>query len=133
VAFLKSFVNRDAFQGGRWAQPGISRPFVLPPEGAMTAVAPLLHEIIPDGWTRLGLVAPDATITCGYAENPGAAAAFHERFWRFMDDPSAPASLWVPAFRAVGTGWTLHRQGGGYREIEAPLDSCWLLGAIKGG
>jgi hypothetical protein len=69
----------------------------------------------------------------------GAAAAFRERFWRFMDDPSAPASLWVPAFRAVGIGWTLHRQGGGYlesgcyREIEAPLDSCWILGAIKGG
>jgi hypothetical protein len=39
---------------------------------------------------------------------------------------------------AVGIGWTLHRQGGDYlesryyREIEAPLDSCWLLGGMIG-
>ncbi|MDQ6868199.1 MAG: hypothetical protein M3178_07260 [Pseudomonadota bacterium] len=110
----------------------------LKPESAMIAVVPLLHEIIPHGWTRIGLVAPDATITEAYAENAGAAALFRERMWRFMDDPSALASLWVPAFRAVAIGWTLHRQGGGYletayyREIEAPLDSCWLLGAMIG-
>jgi DNA-binding CsgD family transcriptional regulator len=41
-------------------------------------------------------------------------------------------------FRAVGIGWTLHRQGGAYlesayyREIEAPLNSCWMLGRMIG-
>jgi hypothetical protein len=55
-----------------------------------------------------------------------------------MDDPTALVSLWNPAFRAVGIGWTLHRQNGDYlesryyQEIEAPLDSCWLLGGMIG-
>ena len=110
----------------------------LPPESAMVAIVPVLHEIIPHGWVRLALVAPDATITEAYAEHPGTAALFRERMWRFTDDPSAPASLWVPCFRANGIGWTLHFQGrdwlesGWYREIEAPLDSCWILDAMIG-
>ncbi|MDQ6868331.1 MAG: hypothetical protein M3178_07980 [Pseudomonadota bacterium] len=110
----------------------------LPPESAMLAIAPLLHEIIPHGWSRGCLVAPDGTMTNGYSENPAAEAIIHERLWRFMDDPSALASLWGPSFRAVGIGWTLHRQGGAYlessyyREIEAPLDSCWVLDAMIG-
>jgi DNA-binding CsgD family transcriptional regulator len=110
----------------------------LPPESAMLAVAPVLHEIIPHGWSRGCLVAPDGTMTNGYSENPAAEAIMHERLWRFMDDPSALASLWGPSFRAVGIGWTLHRQGGAYlessyyREIEAPLDSCWVLDAMIG-
>jgi hypothetical protein len=47
-------------------------------------------------------------------------------------------SMWKSGFRAVGIGWTLHMQGGGwfenafYREVESPLDSCWLLGAMIG-
>jgi DNA-binding CsgD family transcriptional regulator len=110
----------------------------LPPETAMIAVTPLLHEIIPHGWTRLGLIAPDATITSTYGENPEAAALYRERLWTFMDDPSALCSLWVPMVRAVGIGWTLNRQGRGYlesgyyREIEGPLDSCWVLDAMVG-
>jgi hypothetical protein len=110
----------------------------LKPESAMVAVTSLLHEIIPHGWSRLALLAPDATITSTYAENPAMGPLFRERLWRFMDDPSALVSLWIPAFRAVGIGWTLHRQGGDYlesryyREIEAPLDSCWLLGGMIG-
>jgi DNA-binding CsgD family transcriptional regulator len=110
----------------------------LKPESAMVAVTPLLHEIIPHGWMRLGLVAPDATMTSTYSEHPENAALFRERLWRFMDDPSALVSLWVPAFRAVAIGWTLHRQGAGYlesghyRELEAPLDSCWVLGGMIG-
>jgi DNA-binding CsgD family transcriptional regulator len=110
----------------------------LPPESAMIAVTPLLHEIIPHGTMRVGLVAPDATITAAYDEHPAAAALYRERFWRFMDDPSALASLWVPACRAVGIGWSLHRQGGGYletpfyREFVAPLDACWILDAMIG-
>jgi hypothetical protein len=110
----------------------------LPPESAMIAVTPLLHEIIPHGWSRMGLLAPDATITSIYAEHPALGELFRERLWRFMDDPSALASLWAPAFRAVGVGWTLHRQGRAYletryyRELEAPLDSCWMLAAFIG-
>jgi hypothetical protein len=109
----------------------------LPPESAMIAVTPLLHEIIPHDWTRLGLLAPDGTIGSGYAEHPGSTAVFREHLWRFTDDPSALASLWTPLFHAVGIGWTLHRQGaylesGYYREIEAPLDSCWMLDAMIG-
>jgi hypothetical protein len=83
-------------------------------------------------------LAPDATITGTYAENPATEALFRDRFWRFMDDPSALASLWIPGFRAVAIGWTIHRQGGGYLqsgyycEIEAPLDSCWILSGMIG-
>ncbi len=55
------------------------------------------------------------------------------------EDPSSPVSLlFGPAFRAGGIGWLLHLQGRGwlesrhYREIEAPLDSCWILDAMIG-
>ncbi|MBO0733758.1 MAG: hypothetical protein J2P49_05450 [Methylocapsa sp.] len=110
----------------------------LKPESAMVAAAPLLHDIIPHGWSRFALLAPDATITSAYAENPAMDAVFRERMWRFMNDPASPASLWLPAFRATSIGWSLHRQGRGYlesgyyREVEAPLDSCWLLTAMVG-
>jgi hypothetical protein len=66
----------------------------LKPESAMLAVAPVLHEMIPHSWSRARLVAPDATIANGYSENPAAEAILRERFWRFMDDPTALASLW---------------------------------------
>src|ERR1700730_12142536 len=79
----------------------------LPPESAMVAVVPVLHEIIPHGGTRISLLAPDATITGTYAENPATEPLFRVRFWRFMDDPSALASLWIPGFRAVAIGWTI--------------------------
>ncbi|MGI8568491.1 MAG: helix-turn-helix transcriptional regulator [Methylocella sp.] len=110
----------------------------LKPESAMVAVAPVLHEIVPHGWSRMVLVEPDATMGGGFAENPAVVALFRERLWRFMDDPSAPASLWVPSLRANAIGWTLHFQGrawlesGWYREMEAPLDSCWILDAMIG-
>jgi hypothetical protein len=111
----------------------------LPPESAMIAVSPVLHEILPHGWSRFALLEPDATIGSSYSENPAAAAIFRERMWRwFIDDPSSPMSLWTPCFHAVGIGWLLHLQGRGwlergwYREIEAPLDSCWILDAMIG-
>jgi DNA-binding CsgD family transcriptional regulator len=110
----------------------------LKPESAMVAVVPLLHQIIPHGWTRMALLEPDATIGKGYSENPASGAIFRERFWRFTNDRSSPMSLWTPCFHAVGIGWTLHMQGRGwvdsswYREIEAPLDSCWILDAMIG-
>jgi DNA-binding CsgD family transcriptional regulator len=104
----------------------------------MIALPPLLHEIIPHGWTRMALLEPDATIRSPYAEHPAAGAIYRERLSLFMDDPSALMSLWVPTFRACGIGWTLHRQGrsylesGYYREVEAPLDSCWMLDSMIG-
>ena len=111
----------------------------LKPESAMIAVTPLLHEILPHGWSRMVLLEPDATIGGSYSENPEAAAIFRERMWRwFIDDQSSPMSLWRSGFHAVSIGWLLHMQGRGwlesgwYREIEAPLDSCWLLDAMIG-
>ncbi|MGH8277683.1 MAG: hypothetical protein ACRETH_13410, partial [Steroidobacteraceae bacterium] len=110
----------------------------LPPEGAMVAATPLLHEIIPHGWSCIGLLEPDGTIGRGYSENPASATIFRERLWRFLDDSSSPMSLWMPCFRANGISWTLHLQGrqwldsAYYREIEVPLDSCWILDAMIG-
>jgi hypothetical protein len=86
----------------------------LPPESAMIAVTPLLHKIIPHGWSRMGLYESDATMGSSvYAENP-AMAFYLERFWGFLNDPSdIMGSLYLPNFRATGIGWTLHRQGAG--------------------
>jgi hypothetical protein len=103
--------------------------------------APHVHGaafLVLHGCSRLGLIAPNATITEAYAENPATGALIRERLWQFMDDPSSLMSLWVPGVRAVAIGWALHRQGGAYlesgyyREIEAPLDSRWLLDAMIG-
>jgi DNA-binding CsgD family transcriptional regulator len=75
-------------------------------------------------------------MTGGYVENPEAGPHARERFAEFVDDPTGIASLMIPAFHAVGIGWTLHRQGRGwlesayYREVEAPIDSCWILDAM---
>ncbi len=102
----------------------------------MIAVTPLLHEIIPHGWSRFWLFDHDVSFTSCYAENPAALPVGRERFLAFMDDPTSIASLMIPAFHAVGIGWTLHRQGWGYvetgyyREVERPIDSCWLLDAM---
>ncbi|MGA7383875.1 MAG: hypothetical protein WBW81_04005 [Methylocella sp.] len=111
----------------------------LPPENAMIAVVPVLHEIIPHGWSRVGLIEPDATMGSFYAEHPEAATLYRERLWTFMDDPSCALSLiFGPGLRAVAIGWALAVQGCDYlesryyREIEAPLDSCWILDAMIG-
>jgi hypothetical protein len=89
----------------------------LPPESAMVAVMPLLHEIIPHGWARTNIFKPDGTLGNGYTGNPEAAALYRERIWTFMDEPLSPVSLILgPAFRAVGIGWGLHLQGRGYLE-----------------
>jgi len=72
----------------------------LPPESAMIAVVRLLHEIIPHGWTRLALVAPDATMTAAYHEVAiGWALPWQGRKWfdsayyREMEAPLARAIL----------------------------------------
>jgi len=110
----------------------------LKPESAMIAVAPLLHEIIPLGWSRMGFFESDATCTSSYAENREM-ALYRERFWELLNDPSnIIGSLYRPLFETIGIGWSLHRQGRGwlesdwYQEIEAPLDSCWCLEAMIG-
>ncbi len=80
-------------------------------------------------------MAPDATVTNGYVENLEAVDLYRDHLWRFMDDPSAPVSIWNSTFRAAGIGWMLPWQGRNwldsayYREIEAPLDSCWFVDA----
>ena len=77
----------------------------LPPESAMVALTPLMHEIIPHGWTRFGLLAPDATVTSSYAENPAMGPVFRERLWRFMDDPTALVqhpTPWASAGPCIG-------------------------------
>jgi hypothetical protein len=108
----------------------------LKPESAMIALTPVLHEIIPHGWTRWILLGADATIGHKYAEHPGAEPLYNERLWRFLNDPSSIGSLYLPAFKATRIGWALHLQGRGwlddayYREIEAPLDACWFLDAM---
>lgn len=110
----------------------------LKPESAMIAIAPILHEIIPHGWSRQALIAPDTTWSASYSENPSAAGLYRERFATFIEDPAGFGPLYHPAIRAVGIGWTLHLQGRGwfdrawYREIEAPLDVCWVLDAMIG-
>jgi hypothetical protein len=103
----------------------------------MIAVTPLLHEIIPHGWTGMALLDPDGTMSSStYGEHPGTVPLYRERLWQFMDDPSSPLSLWQSTFNAVGIGWTLHMQGrrwldsSWYWEIEAPLDACWMLDAM---
>jgi hypothetical protein len=110
----------------------------LKPESAMIAVTPLLHEIVPHGWSRMGLYESHDSMGNGYSENPEW-ALYRERFWRFLNDRSGIiGSLYLPPFRATAIGWTLHLQGRGYlgsdwyREIEAPVDSCWLLDAMIG-
>jgi hypothetical protein len=107
----------------------------LPAESAMIAVTPLLHEIIPHGATRTILFEPDATVGSAYTENPETVATWQANAWRFVNDPTSPMSLWMSGFRGGGIGWTLHLQGRGwldsgwYRDVEAPLDSCWILDA----
>jgi DNA-binding CsgD family transcriptional regulator len=110
----------------------------LKPESAMIAVTPLLHEIIPHSWARLALIAPDATWTASYSENPASAALYRERFSTLMQDPTGLGPLYLPAVRAVGIGWTLPLQARNwlerawFKEIEAPLDACWILDTMIG-
>lgn len=108
----------------------------LPPESAIISVSPLLHKIIPHGGTRAGLLNPDGTNSAVYNENPATSAICRERLWQFLDDPLSPTALWKPAIRAGAIGWFVHMQGPAwlnsafYKEIEEPLDACWILDAI---
>jgi DNA-binding CsgD family transcriptional regulator len=110
----------------------------LKPESAMIAVTPLLHEIIPHGWSRMAFIEPDATLSRGYAENPAMASQM-ERFLELLHNPAnIIGSIYPSTFRAIGVGFALQRQGRGwlesdwYREIEAPVDSCWWIEVMIG-
>jgi hypothetical protein len=74
----------------------------LPPESAMIAVVPLLHEIIPHGWTRLVLVAPDAAITAAYYEHPAAAALCRERLHTHLNDPTGVVGVTKRLYQNLG-------------------------------
>ena len=50
----------------------------LPPQSAMIAITPVLHEIIPHGAARTVLFEPDATVRAAYAENPTTTAIWLE-------------------------------------------------------
>ncbi len=108
----------------------------LKPESAMIALTPVLHEIIPHGWTRWAFLGPDATVGNNYYEHPGAVPLYSERLWQFMDGSSSIGANYLASYKATAIGWTLRLQGRGYlesgycREIEAPLDACWVLDAM---
>jgi DNA-binding CsgD family transcriptional regulator len=111
----------------------------LPPSSAAIAVAPLLHEIIPHGWTRIGLYDNDHMICGGHCEQTELLPLWRKRYCEFSEAPFGPG----PRFfrrerRALGIGWMLPIQGQGwldsawYREMERPLDACWILDAVIG-
>jgi hypothetical protein len=59
----------------------------LKPESAMVAATPLLHEIIPHGWSRMFLYKSDDTVGSTYVENPEW-VLYCGRFRGFVRDPS---------------------------------------------
>jgi hypothetical protein len=63
------------------------------------------------------LIAPDATWTASYNENPASTALHRERLSTLMEDPTGLGPLYLPAVRAVGIGWTLPLQGRGWLEL----------------
>jgi DNA-binding CsgD family transcriptional regulator len=109
----------------------------LPPESAMMAVTPLLHEIIPHGWTRFGVFRQSDTVIGGWSEHPDTAKIYRERHREVLKEPGV-GPVFVREAQAVGIGWSLPLQGrdwlgsAWYREMEAPLDACWVLDAMVG-
>lgn len=106
----------------------------LPPQHALMALAAAVRDVIPASWTRIALFNEHGIVTTGYAEHGDFPALAVMRYPHFMEsEPASIAALMLPAWRAAGVGWTLHRQNGEYLhtgyydEIERPLDSCWLL------
>ena len=98
----------------------------LPPESAIIALTPLLHEIIPHRWTRFDVFALGKTHGC--SERPETTSLCREGHIRPLEEPG-PAQVWIAQRQAAGIGWVLHPQGRGwldtspsYYKIEAPLD-----------
>src|SRR5688500_20186900 len=101
------------------------------------ALAAAVRDVIPAAWTRIGLYNEHGAVTCGYAEHGDFPALAVARYPHFMDnEPSSIAALMLPAWKAAGVGWTLHRQNSDYfhtvydDEIEKPLDALCLLNAM---
>jgi hypothetical protein len=90
----------------------------LKPESAMIAVVPLLHEIIPHGWSRLGLIAPDATMTASRPKTPrperysgsicGGSWMIHRPWLLYGTLCSAP---WASVGRCTGRAATISKAG----------------------
>jgi DNA-binding CsgD family transcriptional regulator len=105
----------------------------LPPESAIVAVTPLLHEIIPHRWTRFEVFALGKTHG-GLSERSEKTSLSRERHIRALEEPGH-AQVWIAQRQAGGIGWILHPQGRGcldspsYCEIEAPLNPRWALSA----
>ena len=108
----------------------------LPPESAIMALTPLLHEIIPHRWTRFDVLALGKT-PGGCSERPEKTSLCRERHTRELEE-LGPAQVWIAQRQAAGIGWILHPKGRGwlesssYCEIEAPLDSRRALNAMIG-
>jgi hypothetical protein len=108
----------------------------LPPESAIMAVTPLLHEIIPHHWTRFDVFALRKIHGClpEHYEKPSLCREHHIRT---LEDPGY-AQVWMAQRQAEGIVWILHPQGRGcldslsYGEIEAPLDRRRALSAMIG-
>jgi DNA-binding CsgD family transcriptional regulator len=108
----------------------------LPPESAIMALTPLLHEIVPHSWTRFDVFALGKTHEC-CPERPEKTSLCRERHIRALEEPGL-AEVWIAQRQAAGICWILHPQGRGRLdspsrcEIEAPLDSRWALNAMIG-
>lgn len=109
----------------------------LRPEPALMAIAAGLRDLIPSEWTRIALHDQHGTVTSGYAENGAFPALFAARFAQIAAaEPASIAALRIPAMRASGIGWTLHKQNADYlrsayyNEFEREVDACWLLDAM---
>jgi DNA-binding CsgD family transcriptional regulator len=108
----------------------------LPRQAALVAIARGLHEVIPSGWNRIGLVDDAARRGPGFAEHPEYLPLAGERMPSLASSPGSIASLHEEAVRRNAVGATLHAQNAAYldsayfREFERELDACWLLDAI---
>jgi DNA-binding CsgD family transcriptional regulator len=111
----------------------------LPRQAALIAIARALHEVIPSGWNRVGMLGPGGEMRGGFAENIEYMPLAMERWEALTREPRSIASMLVQALDACAVGLTLSAQNGAYlqsayyREFERELDSCWLLDAIIRG
>lgn len=108
----------------------------LPRQAVLVAIARGLHEVIPSGWNRIGLVDDEGRRGPGFAEHPEYLPLAGERMPYLADTPGSIAALHREAVRRNAVGATLHAQNAAYlesayfREFERELDACWLLDAI---
>jgi hypothetical protein len=108
----------------------------LPPESAIMAITPLLHEIIAHRCTRFDVFALGETRR-GLSERYEKTPLCRERHIRTLEEPGH-AQVWMAQRQAEGIVWILHPRGRdcldslSYCEIEAPLDRRRALSAMIG-